>query len=493
MPYRSYKVTVANYNWYFNSPISPSGWSDYNKSQNGWGPGAVDVDIPRFFQIYRKGLINSQAIWSTMAGFGYYYYGLGGEFGSSNEPLPNGIPFKATPWSTTGSTSDVNVDEMVAPHGTVGESYGRVIAKTNKSWYANYSIGELFPDSEYLTNWSIQGNLPTGSGKYYRASYADAALTNNWHNRERQVLLEGMGCSSFFNSVNSINKGPFKHAIRLLQTASISILGMDLSGLFNFTFPSELNNRNPWRLDETTNYPPEWNDTVYSSQRVLAEIPTIGGIKRVFYDSDWNHPFHASSGTVRLSDATGANTYFLVSGLIPQTGYDEECVAKSALTALVRSFFDGGLYSAVENKITQLPQLQISQPSSSTEILPATQDLDVGWQINWKKWDGFKYTFEYPDDYEDTAAENDLMYHMKYSADNGATWKFCNTNIATKAGERDSDPAHIINHQPAAWTENWSIPTADFPEGIYWLRVEGFRKSIQSHYFYDQQKIFIQR
>jgi hypothetical protein len=482
--------SVNNYNWYHNAASAAYG---YGKAQNGWGLDFVDADIPRFFQIYRKGLINSQALWSVMSGFGYYYYGLGGEIGSQKDPLPDGLSFVATPWSTTGSTAVINVDEMVSPHGAVNESYGRFAAKTNKSWYSLYMIGELFPDSEYLTNWSVNGNLPTGVGKYYRALYADGGFTTaDWNYRQRQVRLQGMGASSFFNSVNAINKGPFKHAVKELATSSINVLGMDLSGLFNYTLPSDVENKNPWRLDETTNYPPEWNDATYSSQRVTAEIPLIGGVKRTFYDSDWNHPFHTSSGIVRISDSLAENAYLMASGINEQSGFPNEDMARYILAAMLRSFFDGGLYAAVEHKIVQVPRVEITAPSMSVEIPPETQDLDVSWQISWKRWNEFKYTFEYPDDYEDTAAENDLIYHMKYSPDNGVTWKFCKDGVLTEAGERSEDPGYEISHAtPLPIT--WNIPTAQFPEGIYLLRVESFRKSIGSHYSYDQQKVFIER
>lgn len=488
-PYKDVQ-SAQTYNWYHNAAGASYG---YAKAQNGWGPDFVDADIPRFFQIYRKGLINSQSLWCSMSGFGYYYYGLGGEFGSWEDPLPNGIPFVGVPWSASGSATVVNVDEMVSPHGTVTQSYNRVVSKTNHSWFAMYSLGELFPDSEYLVNWSVNGNLPTGATKYYRTTYANAALTEaDWNYRQRLVRLQGMGGSSFFNSETSTGKGPFKHAVKDLATSSLNVLGMDLSGLFSYALPSVIKNRYPWRLDETMNYPPEWNDPVYSAQRVLAVIPLIGGIKRAFFDSDWNHPFHTASGVIRIKDATTNNAYILASGVNIQPGFVEEDMARYTVTALIRSFFDGGLYSAVEDKITQLPRIEITTPSVTAEIPPETQDLDVSWQISWKRWNGFKYTFEYPDDYEDIAAENDLIYHMKYSSDNGTTWKFCQDGSLTEAGERSSDPAYIIP-QAASLPVTWNIPTASYPEGIYLLRVESFRNSIVQHYSYDQQKIFIQR
>ncbi|HUT85664.1 MAG TPA: hypothetical protein VMW66_02355, partial [Elusimicrobiales bacterium] len=129
----------------------------------------------------------------------------------------------------------------------------------------------------------------------------------------------------------------------------------------------------------------------------------------------------------------------------------------------------------------------ITNPTMTAEI--SAEDVDVSWEFRWRRWDTSKYTFEYPDDYEDIAAEADLIYHMKYSKDNGATWYFCNTTTVTTPGERSLNSSHIIT----GLTKTWDVPTADFPEGIYLLRVEVFRNSIASHYAYDQQRIFVKR
>jgi hypothetical protein len=300
-----------------------------------------------------------------------------------------------------------------------------------------------------------------------------------------------MGASSFFNAIDAGNlKGPFQHDIKLNAHASLTVLGMDLSGMLNFTLLDEVESIYAWQLDYNDDYPPEWNESEYSSIRLTSEIPYVGSLRRTFYDSDWNLPQHSASGVVRINSTANENAYLLVSGINKQAALSNEYLGKYVLATMLRTLFDAGLYSAVEDKMPQVPSTAITVPSATAEI--TGEWVDVSWGINWKRWDGLKYTFEYPGDYEDTATENDLIHHMKYSNDNGATWKFCYDSTVTKIGERSSDPNHIINYQDPI-TETWDIPTAQYPEGIYLLRIETFRNSVASHYSYDQQRIYIKR
>jgi hypothetical protein len=97
-PYQDVKA-ANGYNWYFTQV--PAAYSGFSQTAAGWGTYNCDIDVPRFYQIYRSGLLKTSAIWTAMNGCSYFYYGLGGEFGGNQYPSAKGIPFIQTPWSTT--------------------------------------------------------------------------------------------------------------------------------------------------------------------------------------------------------------------------------------------------------------------------------------------------------------------------------------------------------------------------------------------------------
>jgi len=442
------------------------------------------VDIPRMFQLYRTGLMKSGGIWSTMNGFSYYYFGMGGEFGSDMEPLPNAITYVKTPWSTSGETTVTGVDEIIESHGSATVATNRLVAKTDNTWASKYWLGELFPDEQYSV-WKSSGNLPTGTGNFYRATWSTSfgsAAGGQYYSRNRYTRTQALGCSAFFNGKPASQTGPFKH-YSTSASGTLTTLGTNLSSLFNFPLITPVTTPRPFTLNYTTDFPPEWSDTTYSSQRTVTSVPTVGSTARVFYESSYSASTYDASSVVKVQSSTGT-AYFIISGLGTQSDFGTAQLAKYTVLAMLRTFNDGGMYTGTD-KITQIPTIKISSPSV-TDMFVNPSTATIRWSYSWLRWDQTAYTEEYSSTYTDTAQ---LVYNIKYSADNGreGTWKFASDGTKAKEGVYDS--AHALYSPTAEYV--WNIST--LPRGSYIIRVEAFRQGIPLHYSYSQVGLYVYR
>ena len=482
MPYKDCKRNDY-YNWYFRD-IASGDYQGFTKAEDGWNDTAdwggddIDVDVPRYFQMLRSALLNTNAVWSTMNGVSFFYYGIGGEFGGDVDPFPSGIPFRMLPWSTSGDTSATYVDEMLPAEASAANKYSRIVATTNNSWYAKPWIGELYPDSAYATWVTNNGNLPTGSGNYYRAVYntfTDLGFT-------RCRCLSYMGSGSFMNGGPSSSGGPFRHGSGTYTGSLTAPLGLNLSSSFNFPLLSSISAPRPFTLDYgSSGRPPEWNDTEYNKQRTTLSVPSISGTPRIYYESSYSASSYDASSVVKMSSSTSSACYLVVSGLNTQANFGTAQMGKLDLISMIRAFLDGGQQSA-PGIVPQIPLVEISAPTvSDTFNNPTT--IDMQWGASWKRWDGEKYTEEYPAGYSETTS---IVYAVKYSNDNGRHWYYCSDNSATTAGEKDY-PLHTTSLNTISWF------AATMPRGTYIIRVECYRRDLGLHYSYDQVGIYINR
>ena len=475
MPYIDVK-NKNGYNWYFKY-FDSTAYKGYPKVADGWGDDTLDIDVPRYFQMYRQGLLNTQAIWTAMSGFSFYYYGLGGEFGNDQEPFPSGIPFRKLPWSTSGDTSFTYVDEILPYAHGAGPllSYSRIVAKTDNTWYSKYWLGELYPDSDYSI-WASSGNLPTGAGKYYRTNHNTFADLG----RTRTVRTGTKGCTSFLDGNPSSGSGSFKHVGDDTAVGSITTLGTKLSAMFNFPLLDTISAPRPFTLNYVGDAPTEWSDPEYTAMRTTLSIPQVSSVKRIYYDSDYSASYNSSAA---LQISSGTNTaYLAVSGLSIQANFGTAELGKYALISSLRSFMDAGQYTG-QNKISQIPLVNITSPTAASSTLVNPTIIPVKWGISWVRWDNENYTEEYPNGYSEATP---LVYSAKYSNDGGHTWYYCSDGVATAPGDKDY-PAHTTSLTSANWD------ATAMPRGSYIIRVECYRQFIDLHYCYDQIRIYINR
>lgn len=491
------------YNWYFTS--IPSGYSGFGQAVTGWGTEGNAIDVPRYYQIFRNAILNTQAIWTTMNGYSYYYYGLGGEFGGNQPPFPNGVTFVQGPW-VPGSTTVKTVDEILTQSWATAQiQNARIVMNTGKNWYAKYWLGELYPDSKY-SQWATIGNLPTGTGNFYREQYNSANLTGtNWSGPTRKLgtSTAGEGCAAFLNGISSGSKF-FQHdgGPNNTQNATIQQLAVNLQPLFTIPLTNPVSCTRPWCIDYGGGNPKptEWNNTVYSSQRTTLSIPSIATpgptpVSRIFYNSDDSNSGGTWQGSGVVKLALGSETAFVVeSGLSIQTNIGPTELGEIALMELLRTYMDGGLYSS-SSHIPQVPLVTLTAPKTTTQLIqPAS--IGVTWAPTWQRWGANPYTEEYaPITYSEPATLVGLQYNLKYSTNQGSNWYFVQDNTSAVTGVYDA------SHAVTATNYSWDVSdTTQFPQGDYSLRVEAYRENMAVtqmyplHYsFHQEDNLFISR
>ena len=352
--------------------------------------------------------------------------------------------------------------------GSPNLTSNRMVASTDNAWYAKYWLGELYPDS-YFSVWQSSGNLPTGTGKFYRAAKS-TFLTHDSTNR-----TGAYGCAAFFNGKPASRTGPFMH-ISVTATGTITDLGLDISTVLNYPLAYQVSSPRPYTINYGGNYPPSWSDAVYSAIRPTLSMPRVGSADRVYYTSDYSSAYTAS-GLVQL-DLNSKTAFVTVSGLSTQVTFGSSQLNSYALLSMMRSFLDAGLYTGSAH-IMQLPYVVISSPAITDEFNSAAS-VPIAWGSSWKRWDGQAYTEDYSASYFESTP---VQYIAKYSGDNGSTWKHCADGSSTLAGKYSSAYAQ------SGTSLTWSV--TGLPKGAYVVRVEAFRPAIGLHYAYDQVSVYL--
>jgi hypothetical protein len=128
------------------------------------------------------------------------------------------------------------------------------------------------------------------------------------------------------------------------------------------------------------------------------------------------------------------------------------------------------------SRIHQLPRIEIIEPDANTAVEPT---FTFDWEISWVRWDGLKYSYDYPSDFSEY---DDLIFAVKYSPDGGRNWFYKSDNQTTETGKRP-DSGHIIDHGP--------LSLAFENDGVYIIRIECYREDILTHYSYHQIRTLV--
>lgn len=476
MPYTDVKANDG-YNWFF-AAIPSGDYQGYTKTSAGWNGngGAVLYDVPRYFQMYRRGLLASGGIWTTMTGFSFYYTGMGGEMGAdASNGFPNGLPIMERPWVPAGG-SQAKVDEITNDtYGSGTQSSSRIIASTDNSWVSLPWIGELYPDSAAAT-WSANGNLATGSGQYYRANYTTFSSLGLGFGQNPVKRTSERACASLFNG-NTTGAGSnyFNHEYADSYTGTLATAGSTISQVFNFPLLSSINAFRPFTLSYSgaSRRPTEWNDVAYSGQRTtLTSLET-------YYTSAYSGSYNASSlVTVGLGSEMA---FFVVNGLSTQSNFGTAETGKLCLIDMIRGFLRAGAPDVSTGRVVQVPLLTINTPLPTEDLLVNPSTVNITWSIAWSRWDGKSYTETYPANFAESST---VVYNVKYSADAGTTWAFVQDGASAQAGVLD------VAHS-ATSPLNWSV--GSLARGSYVLRVEAYRQNKPLHSSYHQHSLYIQR
>jgi hypothetical protein len=505
-----------NYNWYFaqvpttangyagfgqtttaNSTglINGDGWYEFNTS--GYLP-AVDVDLPRFYWLYRNALLNTCSIWTTMCGWSYYYFGMGGEMGMDFDPCSSKLPFKNNqPWSntTTGLTSPYPVNQFFG-------GARDLIASADKTWFSMNWLGELYQDKDYPT-WHSTGNLPIvtgGSVQYWRAQHnADFGANFGF---DRSATAGQNACGSFYNGGDS-STHIFDTDGPNAQDGYSTLISSDVQSVFSWSFENPQPSNRPFTISATAspgtggskNEPPEWTDATYSNIRTNLSIPTAGSLSvpggftngsRVYYTTSYSggYPWAASAMVeMTLATSTSACCFISANGLDRQSSVGTYETGGFIVCNMIRCFLDGGLYSAPAH-IPQLPYINITSPKTTSVFVNGTSSIQVGWTNQWLRWDGKPYTSDYPSSTY-TGETTPLVYNLKYT--DGNNWYFCDDGSTAIEGKYDSTHACPSNPWP------WTLPGGIQPGLDYILVVEAYRRDYTLHYSYDSVQFRINK
>ncbi len=518
MPYADIKAN-GGYNWYFggapgNNNNGNGGYGGYSNLANGWPTQAGDVlnvDLPRFYQVIRHGLLSSNALWTTMNGWSYYYIGLGGEMGFDRaNNFTYGLEVHQRPWTRTSGAAcaatcggHCTVNEITNhASGCYSYAYTPLIASTDRTWISLPWIGELYPDSQYTPNWSQVGNLPTAGAAadaehFFRdlpTSVYGSANTFSFAVGTHNKRTASAGCASFLNAEPSAGSNKwFMHDQGNFNNNPITQLGITQTSALNYPVPATLTATRPFQLNNTsTPAPPEWNNPVYKSQRSLSSfLNTVAAPVGVTYQSTDGTAW-ATSGLVKITTTIAADpqaAYFVISGLAPQGNFGTAELGSFALTSMVYNYLQAG--DPVNNpvaRITQLPLTTILSPSTTDQFTqPAS--IDLIWNSAWMRWDGQAYTTTYPAGFTEAITST---YNLKYSKDDGKTWFFIQDNAPAAIAVLDTGVAHAIPNTTTAYT--WDVSNAaQFPMGNYIVRVEQYRSDFKQHYSYHSRPVYISR
>jgi len=513
-PYADVKAG-HRYNWYFDNlrdaaKNAQAEWPGFDSGRmngaadttDGWhgaggtGGDRMEIDVPRFFQFIRTAVTGSNAVYTSITGWSYYYMGLGNEIGyDSANGFANSIPTHRKPFDggAVGSRNEDSITDAL----TGGVKYVRE-SISPYTWWSKPWLGEIYPDGVYAAQWSANGNLSTGTGAgtFVRIRRQDIRTSGAAPLVAASTLPAGTtfdglaclrrtnayGCTSFFNVGTTTST--FRHTGRDGTTGNLSLAGQAMASGYNFPLPTQAAISRPFRHDNNWgNVSNEFSLADYSGIRCTAAVNTN------FYGHQDGAAWQGSS-LMELADPAGSNAFIVVNGLDRTVESGSAFIGRYAVVSLVNSFLTAGL-PATPSRIVQVPRCEIKTPNVTTELENPTV-ISMTWSTEWCRWDGQTYTTAYPVGF--TENEPDLAYALLYSRDNGKNWLHMVDDSAATPGVPNktlwvADTATGVNESYL-----WDVSNVgSFGEGSYLVMLEAYRMTQDLHYAYHRQKIFINR
>jgi type II secretory pathway pseudopilin PulG len=388
-------------------PLDPTtydlaaGWVD-----NEHWEGALDIDAHRAYQIVRSSLTQSQALWTTMTGYSYYYMGIGNEIGyDCANKFGQSIPVSAKPY--TGKTGtrfeqtilyDINYnasqpcsDQPCVSGGTdicsgvIGGCGVKYIKSQAGAWWGLSWIGELYPDSQYAANskWKINGNLQTGEGTnfFVRGARQDfpAFRGTKLPQSKRQTMSAGVTTMFWGESTDSA-----MHHEGTEGESTLLADGKDIANNYELPVPDTIATNRPWQIDwkAAGNNPEDFLGAAYPKLQQLqlmeryyernqlgstfsmyclkdkngVTVPTeckdtdkdgnaddVPCVKNAF--TPGGQPTEGS-GLVAMTDNTYQKPAFVVvNGLSPTGVTGTTFIAKWSFLTLIQSYLNAGVYA----------------------------------------------------------------------------------------------------------------------------------------------------
>ncbi|HEX7680533.1 MAG TPA: hypothetical protein VF713_20540, partial [Thermoanaerobaculia bacterium] len=487
-----YSIGAEQYGINNNGNLSDAGWDS--------GGGSLEIDVHRLFQMLRSALVSSNAIWTTMTGFSYYYIGIGNEIGyDSANAFPNSIPVSTKPFTGAGGSQYENT---ITGNVRLVRANPGVAPVPDTRWWSQPWLGELYPDSVYAT-WLATGNIPTGVGSnnFVRDSrskfppFTGTVLTDSWRKTSEK------GSTTLFWTGNA--SATFHHEYLDNDSATITAAGSDIANNYSLPVPDTINNARPFAID--------YNKTSYNPENFLqaGDYPNVYLTKVLnTYYSHSGAPIQGSALVALVEPGTNNPAFIAVNGLSPTGVAGTTFIAKWSFLSLIQSFLNGGLYTdAVSVPVTakhvrQVPRVVITNPNANTD-LKQKSSITIGWDTTWFRWDGQPYTSD--PKYASWVEPLTMKYAVIYSPSNGFAdpkhanptgWFYVSDNSVATPGVKPDighEKAVVISTATTSSSVVWNTPPATFPQGNYLIRVEGYREGWALHYSFHQYRAFFQR
>jgi type II secretory pathway pseudopilin PulG len=489
-----YSVGAQQYGINNNGNLADAGWDT--------GAGSLEIDVHRLFQMLRSTLTRSNAIWTTMTGFSYFYIGIGNEIGyDSANGFPNSVPVSTKPF--TGSGGSLYENSITGTVKYIRENLPAPVPPAlDTRWWAKPWMGELYPDTSYAT-WLATGNIPTGSGggKFVRddrAKFPPFTATNLTASLRR---TKEMGSTTFFWSGNA--GSTFHHTYHDGDQANITSPGpgKDIADNYSLPVPDTIDNARPFDVNV--------NNTGYNPENFLEPATYPNAYVARVLNTYYTHPGveTQASALLALTDPSNNPAFIAVNGLSPTGVAGTTFIAKWSFLTLIQSYLNGGLYtdgsaSPTANHIRQLPRVVITDPNQNTD-LKDKGSITIGWTTTFKRWDGQNYTTD--PRYANWTETLTMKYAVLYSPNNGVPdpkrgnptgWFYIQDNTVATPGVKPNAAHEFAVAVSAATTTSsttWSTPPSTFPQGNYLIRVEGYRQGYPLHYSFHQYRAFFQK
>lgn len=458
--------------------------SDNTHNNDGWntGGGYLEIDVHRIYQILRTAVARTNAVYTTMTGFSYYYVGIGNEIGyDTDNGFPNSIPLSSRPFNGTNGTLN---EQSITDAQTGGVKYIRENNAGSDYWWGMSWLGELYPDNQWNT-WNATGNLPTGTGagtfsRVLRGSIGTRLPAGTtFLNAVRRTQEEGSTTFFWTGSANAT----FHHRPQNGTTGDLAADGNAVAATYKMPMPASISINRPFDLavNDTGMNPDHFLQNVYGAPTTLTSLAQ-------FYRHSTNIP-----GSSLLAMRNGSDAAFVVvNGLSPVGESGVAFIARWSFLSLIQSFLASGRYTTSgqpdPSRVRELPRVVITAPGDDDDLVDPDA-ITVTWDATWRRWDGLPYTPSYPNNFvEDTT----VRYALLYSRDNGKTWLHMKDDTAAKPGVRPAS-----GYLQTGTSFLLSTPAAKFPKGNYLLRVEAYRdkagNELPLHYSFHQYRAFIKR
>jgi hypothetical protein len=477
--------------WSYDGPPLSGNWfgiknngADTTSNNDGWNSrsGYLELDVPRIYQVLRTAVGRTNAVYTTMTGFSYYYVGIGNEIGyDSANGFANSIPVSSRPFN--GNNGTLN-EQSITDALNGGVKYIRENNVGGDYWWAMTWLGELYPDSAWNT-WSATGNLPTGTGAGNFSRVLRGSINTRlspgtqFVNAVRRPQEEGSTTFFWNGSANAT----FHHRYQDNTTGNLAADGTDVANTYKLPMPASISNNRPFDIavNDTGMNPDHFLQNAYGAPTTLTALAQ-------FYRHSTN--IHGSS-LLAMRDGNDA-AFVVVNGLSPVGQSGVAFIARWSFLSLIQSFLASGRYSTSgvpdPSRVRELPRVVITSPGDDDDLVDPDA-ITVTWGVTWRRWDGLPYTPAYPADF---AEDTTVQYALLYSRDNGRTWLHMQDDSTATPGKR---PASAYLQTGTSYLLN--TPAFKFPKGNYLLRVEAYRDKdgdeLPLHYSFHQYRAFIKR